>query len=141
VVWFTEIPRSAIMITRSRKLSLKLVYQLTHRMMICRSKCRPLNTLSFGTNPCTPSSSPATNSLHQSRQSHPGLRSQPICSVSAVDILKTPQAPPMRPRQLGWRTRKAIMAISQPQNSRPRSNDDGSGLKLTNFRNQMASLP
>src|SRR6202140_5836336 len=31
-------PRSAIIITRSRKLSLKLVYQLTHKMTICRSK-------------------------------------------------------------------------------------------------------
>jgi hypothetical protein len=31
VVWLTEIPRSAIMITRSRKLNLKLVYQLTHK--------------------------------------------------------------------------------------------------------------
>jgi hypothetical protein len=31
VVCVTEMPRSAIMITRSRKLSLKLVYQLTHK--------------------------------------------------------------------------------------------------------------
>src|SRR5882672_3193435 len=53
-------PRSAIMITRSRKLSLKLVYQLTHKTMICRSKCRPLNRPSIGTNRCISSSSPAT---------------------------------------------------------------------------------
>src|SRR5229473_2763392 len=53
-------PRSAIMITRSRKLSLKLVYQLTHKTMICRSKCRPLNRSSIGTNRCISSSSPAT---------------------------------------------------------------------------------
>jgi hypothetical protein len=48
------------MITRSRKLSLKLVYQLTHQMMICRSKCRPLNRSSIGTNRCISSSSPAS---------------------------------------------------------------------------------
>src|SRR6266849_3493639 len=53
-------PRSAIMITRSRKLSLKLEYQLTHKTMICRSKCRPLNRSSIGTNRCISSSSPAT---------------------------------------------------------------------------------
>src|SRR6266852_512898 len=53
-------PRSAIMITRSRKLSLKLVYQLTHKTMICRSKCRPLNRSSIGANRCISSSSPAT---------------------------------------------------------------------------------
>src|SRR5450631_2086905 len=54
------------MITRSRKLSLKLVYQLTHQTMICRSKCRPLNRFSIGTNRCISSSSPVTLSLHQS---------------------------------------------------------------------------
>src|SRR6516165_8235598 len=43
-------PRSAIMITRSLKLNLKLVYQLTQRMMICLSKCRPLNNASTETN-------------------------------------------------------------------------------------------
>src|SRR5712691_10196031 len=53
-------PRSAIMVTRSRKLSLKLVYQLTHKTMICRSKCRPLNRSSIGTNRCISSSSPAS---------------------------------------------------------------------------------
>jgi hypothetical protein len=57
----TEIPRSAIMIARSRKLCLKLVYQLTHKMMICRSRCRPLNRSSNGTNRCISSSSPATH--------------------------------------------------------------------------------
>src|SRR5260370_21491379 len=45
-------PRSAIMITKSLKLNLKLVYQLTQRMMICPSKCRPLNSASTGTNRC-----------------------------------------------------------------------------------------
>src|SRR6516162_2029500 len=38
------------MITRSLKLNLKLVYQLTQRMMICLSKCRPLNNASTETN-------------------------------------------------------------------------------------------
>jgi hypothetical protein len=56
----TQPPGSPIMITRSRELSLKLVYQLTHKMMICRSKCRPLNRPSIGTNCCISSSSPAT---------------------------------------------------------------------------------
>jgi hypothetical protein len=59
VVCVTEMPRSAIMITRSRKLSLKLVYQ-THKMMICPSKCHPLKRSSIGTNRCIPSSSSAT---------------------------------------------------------------------------------
>src|SRR4029077_9768953 len=36
-------PRSAIIWTRSRKLSLNVTYHLTHRMMISWSKCRPLN--------------------------------------------------------------------------------------------------
>jgi hypothetical protein len=33
-------------------------YQLTHKKMICRSKFRPLNTSSIGTNRCISSSSP-----------------------------------------------------------------------------------
>ena len=36
-------PRLAIIWTRSRELSLKARYHLTHRMMISWSKCRPLN--------------------------------------------------------------------------------------------------
>ncbi len=51
------------MITRSRKLSLKLVYQLTHRMIISRSKCRPLNKSSIGTNRRISSSSPGTDAF------------------------------------------------------------------------------
>jgi hypothetical protein len=50
VVCASEMPRSAIMITRSLKLNLKLVYQLTQRTMICLSKCRPLNNASTETN-------------------------------------------------------------------------------------------
>jgi hypothetical protein len=30
------------------------VYQLTHKMMICPSKCRPLNTVTIGLNRCIP---------------------------------------------------------------------------------------
>src|ERR1700730_11945842 len=63
-------PPSAIMITKSLRLNLKLVYQLTHRMMICPSKCRPLNSASTGTNGCILSSSPITACLHQNRCSH-----------------------------------------------------------------------
>jgi hypothetical protein len=50
--------RSAIMMTKSLKLNLKLAYQLTQRMMICPSKCRPLNRTSLGTNRSILSSSP-----------------------------------------------------------------------------------
>src|ERR1700733_13005394 len=60
-------PRSAIMITKSLKLNLKLVYQLTQRMLICPSKCRPLNSASTGTNGCILSSSPIVAFLHQNR--------------------------------------------------------------------------
>jgi hypothetical protein len=42
VVCANEIPRSAIISMRSRKLSLNLRYQRTQRMMISRSKWRPL---------------------------------------------------------------------------------------------------
>src|ERR1700680_4992243 len=59
-------PDPPIMITRSRKLSLKLVYQLTHKMMICRSKCRPLNRSSIGLNDCIPHHRPVKARLHQS---------------------------------------------------------------------------
>jgi hypothetical protein len=38
------------MIARSLKLSLKLVYHLTQRMMVCLSKNRPLNNASTETN-------------------------------------------------------------------------------------------
>src|SRR5450432_3516296 len=54
------------MITRSRKLSLKLVYQLTHQTMICRSKCCPLNRSSIGANRCIPHHPLAKARLHQS---------------------------------------------------------------------------
>jgi hypothetical protein len=43
-------PRSLIMATKSRKLSLKLRYQRTHRTTISWSKCRPLNNSSTATN-------------------------------------------------------------------------------------------
>jgi hypothetical protein len=46
------------MMTKSLKLNLKLVYQLTHRMMICPSKCRPLNSVSTGLKGCILSASP-----------------------------------------------------------------------------------
>src|SRR6516165_10244982 len=62
-------PRSAIMMTKSLKLNLKLVYQLTHRMMICPSKCRPLNNASTRANRCILSSSPDAPCLHQNRLS------------------------------------------------------------------------
>ena len=42
VVWASPIPRSAIIWTRSRELSLKARYHRTHSTMISWSKCRPL---------------------------------------------------------------------------------------------------
>src|SRR6266436_9388679 len=42
VVWASPIPRSAIIWTRSRELSLKARYHRTHSAMISWSKCRPL---------------------------------------------------------------------------------------------------
>src|SRR5215471_19146692 len=66
VVCASEMPRSAIMITRSLKLNLKLVYQLTQRMMICLSKCHPLNNASTKTNRRILPSSFIV--LHQSRE-------------------------------------------------------------------------
>jgi hypothetical protein len=47
--------------------TLKLVFQLTHRMMTCPSKCRPLNSASTGTNGCILSSSPLTAYLQQNQ--------------------------------------------------------------------------
>src|SRR6266849_4524206 len=46
VVCATDRPRSAIISTRSRRLSLKRRYQRTHRMMTSRSKWRPSNSSS-----------------------------------------------------------------------------------------------
>ena len=47
VVWAREIPRSGIISTRSRKLSLNPRYYRTHRMMVSRSKWRPLKRSSM----------------------------------------------------------------------------------------------
>src|SRR5438552_18879988 len=44
------LPRSASLATQSRKLSLKLKYQRTHRTTISWLTCRPLNSSSIGTN-------------------------------------------------------------------------------------------
>jgi hypothetical protein len=46
VVWARDNPRSAIISTRSRKLSLYRRYQRTQRMMMSRSKWRPLKSSS-----------------------------------------------------------------------------------------------
>ena len=62
------------MITKSIKLNLKLVYQVTHRMMICPSKCRPLNSTSTGTNGCILPSSPIAACLNQKASCVPAAR-------------------------------------------------------------------
>src|SRR5580704_3267172 len=51
VVYAIDRPPSAIISTRSRKLSLKRKYHLTHNTMISRSKCRPPNSSSKPGNP------------------------------------------------------------------------------------------
>src|SRR6516225_7523916 len=71
VVCVSVMPRSAIMMTKSLKLNLKLVYQLTHSMMICPSKCRPLNNASTGTNRCILLSSPDHDRLAPEPASEP----------------------------------------------------------------------
>src|ERR1700693_5004089 len=74
--------RSAIMITRSRRLRLKLVYQATHKMMLCPSKCRPLNRSSIGTNRCICSSSLPPSRLHQSRIDEEGLKTDLLLDLA-----------------------------------------------------------
>ena len=74
VVWARDNPRSAIISTRSRKLSLYRRYQRTQRTMISRSKWRPLKRSSTLSPPVPPSpgSLPyprlclASRGLHQS---------------------------------------------------------------------------
>src|SRR5271163_4272006 len=51
VVWAIDRPRSAIISTKSRKLSLKRRYHLTHKTMTSRSKWRPSNSSSKPRNP------------------------------------------------------------------------------------------
>src|ERR1700680_417789 len=60
------------MITKSLRLTLKLVYQLAQRMIICPSKCRPLNSDSTGTNRCILPSSPIAVCWHQNLRKYPG---------------------------------------------------------------------
>jgi len=71
------------MITRSRKLSLKLVYQLTHKTMICRSKCRPLNRSSIGTNRCQAPKwrTPDQNGFGAQRESLQDIASAPDAAI------------------------------------------------------------
>src|SRR5215467_14648424 len=91
------------MITRSRELSLKLVYQLTHKTMICRSKCRPLNTSSIGANRCISSSSLATSLLHQSRPQE-------------QESARSDHSPAALPETIGnyWLLRKTILERFSP---------------------------
>src|SRR3954451_1640560 len=63
VVCVNVTPRSAIIWTRSRELSLKLRYQRTHSTMISRSKCRPLKR----SGALNPMAIPAIIASHQKR--------------------------------------------------------------------------
>src|SRR5215831_5195051 len=84
------------MMTRSLRLNLKLAYQLTQRMMICPSKCRPLNSASTGKNRCILSSSPDHGLFAPERedfkQAFADLARPDIAGavVSAVDRLVRP---------------------------------------------------
>src|SRR5271166_6307931 len=77
VVCAREIPRSANISTRSRKLSLNLKYQRTQRMMISRSKWRPLKRSSMLSNRVrflkrrVCGNMPRFYRLHQSLWNHP----------------------------------------------------------------------
>src|ERR1700722_16520713 len=77
VVWAIDRLRSAIISTRSRKLSLKRRYHLTHSTMISRSKWRPSNSSSKLRNPAISPPQPITAlrdreaaELHQSHLGH-----------------------------------------------------------------------
>src|SRR5215471_10025974 len=65
------------------RLNLKLAYQLTQRMMICPSKCRPLNSASTGKNRCILSSSP-DHSLFAPEPSLPLLGLRPVGDVASA---------------------------------------------------------
>ena len=74
VVCVTSIPRSAIICTKSRELSLYVRYQRTQSTTISRSKCRPLNKsnaliLDHYHRPFQPS-----QSLHQNRPAKGSLK-------------------------------------------------------------------
>lgn len=58
LVCASDRPRSAIISTRSRKLSLNRRYQRTHRMTTSRSKCRPANSSLPGSPACRLPTSP-----------------------------------------------------------------------------------
>src|SRR5271166_3981948 len=64
-------PRSAIIWTRSRELSLKARYHLTHRMMISWSKCPPLEQILCRgrfRHPGRYGCAPVFSSLHQNQR-------------------------------------------------------------------------
>jgi len=81
VVWAIDRPRSPIISTRSRKLSLKRRYHRTHRTMTSRSKCRPLNRSSKPKNLATAPPHKPTNGLHDSGPTH--LHQSPMKLVAA----------------------------------------------------------
>src|ERR1700739_1204896 len=70
VVWAIDRPRSSIISTRSRKLSLKRRYHRTHRTMTSRSKCRPLNRSSKPKNLATEPPHKPNNGLHDRGPTH-----------------------------------------------------------------------
>jgi hypothetical protein len=75
------------MMTKSLQLNLKLVYQLTHRMMICPSKCRPLNNASTRANRCILSSSP-DRALFAPEPAIAQEPSSPGASLNCIGVLQ-----------------------------------------------------
>src|SRR6516162_11758079 len=87
-------PRSAIIWTRSRKLSLNVMYHLTHRMMISWSKSRPLNRSCAEVGSVIPAVIAGYRAFQQfapepcrqhRRDQRPGCIGQ-ICIIELVDI-------------------------------------------------------
>ena len=78
VVCASESPRSAIISTRSRKLSLNRRYQRTHRMMISRSKWRPLKS---------------SSTFNMLGQVHRGLICRRICATPTLRTRTLDRAP------------------------------------------------
>src|SRR6516225_5390700 len=101
-------PRSAIMITKSLRLNLKLVYQLTHRTMICPSKCRPLNSASTGPKGCILPSS-ATGSVC-TRTNRSGEDDRRPARIRGVHDTEEKQARLIRPITARYMHAKEIAA-------------------------------
>jgi hypothetical protein len=139
-----ELPRSAIMITRSRKLNLKLVYQLTHKTMICR-EVPSFEQIFDRDNLSSLSSSSATPRFHQSLPvrvnsksvarpqdgNGDGIASFDIGAYEApaVDHMapSTTASPSPLPNASGWEKTNVTVSLSAVDNQ------GGTGVKQIQF--------